>query len=81
MPPLKSGAARQGKGSPGGISSPRGLWTSKGRQSRGTVPGVSRAIEVREEEETTPVAKVGLGGRAVNLAAAGGTCTRTQIDP
>ena len=33
--PLKSGAARQGKGSPGGISSPRGLWTSEGRRARG----------------------------------------------
>jgi len=63
--PLKSGAARQGKGEPRRHQLPkRTLTDERGTTSAGTMSARPRAIEVSEEEETTPVAKVGLGGRA-----------------
>ena len=62
--PLKSGAARQGKGEPRRHQLPkRTLTDERGTTSAGTAPR-PRAIEVSEEEETTPVAKVELVGRA-----------------
>lgn len=61
--PLKSGAARQGKGEPRRHQLPKRTLDEQRTTSAGTAPR-PRAIEVREEEETTPVDKVGLGGRA-----------------
>ena len=61
--PLKSGAARQGKGEPRRHQLPKRTLDERGTTSAGTAPR-PRAIEVSEEEETTPLAKVGLGGRA-----------------
>ena len=61
--PLKSGAARQGKGEPRRHQLPKRTLDEQRPTIAGTAPR-PRAIEVREEEETTPVAKVGLGGRA-----------------
>ena len=61
--PLKSGAARQGKGEPRRHQLPKRTLDEQRTTIAGTAPR-PRAIEVSEEEETTPVAKVGLGGRA-----------------